>query len=129
MNGLALVKAVELTSKATDKNGSYPMLLNIIAGEAPSFRTIAGTLAQREEIYAGFTYLVSYTEGEVDPVHGRQFNWSNLGEVTSKLDVVKTSKELGTAKVIDVAKKSGVIEQSPENNVPAIQEPATQGAE
>ena len=84
-----------------DKNGKMPVLLNVVAGQCPSKRVIAGTVAERNNFETGKAYLFSATEGESSMEHGRQFNFSAVKEA-SLIEVVQAQQLMGPALIIDV---------------------------
>ena len=84
-----------------DKNGKMPILLNVIAGQAPNKRILAGTLAERNGFEVGKAYLVQATEVEPDVEYGRQFNFTAVKEA-SLMEVVEAGKHLGPAALLDV---------------------------
>ena len=101
MNGVSLITVKSWNTTNLDRNGLAPLLLKVVAGQMPNRAIISGTIAQNEGFEPNKTYLCQYTEGEPSAEHGRQFRFTNLGEV-SGLDVIKATKELGAAQVVDV---------------------------
>lgn len=87
----------------SDKNGNFPVLLNVLSGKCPNKRVIAGTMAINMDIQPGQTYLFNWTEGIIDPDYGRQFNFEKVKEINA-LEVIQVAKELGEAELLDVAK-------------------------
>ena len=100
----------------SDKNGNFPVLLNVLSGKCPSKRVLSGTMAINMEIEPGNTYMFSWEEAEVDETYGRQFNFSKV-KLVSALEIVQTAKELGEAQLIDAnnvtsKKKEEVTEEA-----------------
>ena len=96
----------------SDKNGLYPVLLDVISGNCPSKRALAGTIAANLNITPGKTYLFEYVEGEPHEFHGRQFNFKVIKEMNA-LEIIQSSKELGKANVFEISKvESKVTEEA-----------------
>lgn len=83
----------------SDKNGNFPILLNVLSGKCPSKRVIAGTMAINMGVEAGKAYMFSWTELPEDETYGRQFQFSKIKELTA-LEIVQASKELGAQHLI-----------------------------
>ena len=83
-----------------DKNGKMPVILNVVAGQCPNKRVVAGTVAERNGFITGKAYLFQATEGEPDAEHGRQFNFTAVKEATL-MEVVEAGKLLGPAALLD----------------------------
>ena len=83
-----------------DKNGKMPVILNVVAGQCPNKRIVAGTIAERNGFVVGKAYLFQATEGEPDAEHGRQFNFTAVKEA-SLMEVVEAGKLLGPAALLD----------------------------
>lgn len=86
-----------------DSNGKAPFIINVSAGLAPNRTILSGTVGENLGLEDGHTYLFQVRETEISPDYGRQFNWTKLQEITSALEIVKVSNELGAAQVFDVA--------------------------
>lgn len=85
-----------------DKNGMENVYLTPIAGKMPNrAMVVAGTVAERAGLKVGSTLMVLIGERAADPVYGRQFNHTVLGEVKPQ-EILDLRKELGNALVIDV---------------------------
>ena len=92
MEGIALVVTSEWKKdNKIDINGNLPMLLACVAGVMPSRSIINGTVALNMGLDANKTYLIQYKEGESDAEYGRQFNFTNLGQV-SVLEILSAKK-------------------------------------
>ena len=100
------------TPASPDKHGKMPVILNVVAGQAPNKRIVAGTLAERNGYEVGKAYLFQATEGEPDAEYGRQFNFTAIKEATL-MEVVEAGKHLGPAALLDVT--SEVEVQAPIN--------------
>lgn len=90
-------------STVKDKNGCEAIILTPLAGAIPSKRTLAGTIAQRNQMFEGDVFMVQIDELPVDPVNGRQFGWQNLGSLKG-VELIKTIKELGDPSIYDATK-------------------------
>ena len=115
-----------------DKNGMENVYLTPIAGKMPNrAMVVAGTVAERAGLKIGSTLMVLIGERAADPVYGRQFNHTVLGEVKPQ-EILGLRKELGSALVIDVtdgatADAGNILEGNgqPANNAhPAAATPA-----
>tara|TARA_R110002060_G_scaffold37860_1_gene48968 strand:- start:408 stop:758 length:351 start_codon:yes stop_codon:yes gene_type:complete len=83
-----------------DKHGKMPVILNVIAGQCPNKRVVAGTIAERNGFITGKAYLFQATEGEPNAEYGRQFNFTAVKEATL-MEVVEAGKLLGPAALLD----------------------------
>jgi hypothetical protein len=108
-NEIALVVATTFSNGNLDKNGLEPMLLKCIAGKSVNKSILSGTIAERSGFEPNKSYLVSIVEGETDEVYGRQFSFTNLGEM-SGIELIKASKELGKALILNVLEEELVGE-------------------
>jgi len=84
-----------------DKHGKYPIILVPVAGKIPNRQVISGTVADREGFSINQTYMVQVIERESDAQYGRQFTFTNLGQLGG-VDVIKAAKELGEASVFNI---------------------------
>jgi len=96
-----LAVASSWNSGKGDKNGLAPILLKCVAGKAVNKSIISGTIAESLGIKENHTYMISVTEGEVDETYGRQFNFTNLGEV-SGVAILDAYARLGNSVIVDV---------------------------
>lgn len=85
-----------------DKNGENPVMIQCIAGKMPNRNVLSGTVAQRAGFEVGKTYLMQVREAGVDSVFGVDFNFVKIKELESGLDIAKTTRELGPAKILTV---------------------------
>lgn len=85
-----------------DKNGKMPVILNVVAGQCPNKRIVAGTIAERNGFVVGKAYLFQATEGEPTAEYGRQFNFTAIKEA-SLMEVVEAGKLLGPAALLDAS--------------------------
>ena len=102
MNGIAVITVKSWNAGNADKHGKLPMLLKVVAGKVPNRSIISGTIAEREGFVENNSYLCQYTESAESETYGRQFNFSNLGQI-SGMEIIKATAELGEAVVVDVA--------------------------
>lgn len=86
-----------------DKNGKMPVILNVLGGSAPNARILSGTIAENEGFTVGKAFVVSCSETETDPEHGRRFRFSNAGElnVMDTIDLL-TSGKMSAPEIVDV---------------------------
>lgn len=96
-----VVSAFQKPGSEADKNGLQNVYLTPIAGKIPNqAMVVSGTVAQKAGLVVGSTLMVMVTERQSDPVYGRQFSHTVLGEV-KPTDILNLRKELGAAVVID----------------------------
>lgn len=100
-NEIALVVATQFNNGNLDKNGLEPMLLKCIAGKSVNKSIISGTIAERSGFEPNKSYLVSIIEKDSDETYGRQFDFTNLGELNG-IELIKAKKELGNALIMNV---------------------------
>jgi hypothetical protein len=100
-NEIALVVATTFSNGNLDKNGLEPMLLKCIAGKSVNKSILSGTIAERSGFEPNKSYLVSIIEKDSDEVYGRQFDFTNLGELNG-IELIKAKKELGNALIMNV---------------------------
>jgi hypothetical protein len=127
MNGMFLCTAKQFNKidestgeVKVDKNGLPSVLLNVLAGKAPNRNIISGTIADREGFEIGKSYLVSFNEREADEEHGRQFNFTKVGEA-SIMDVLQAKAQLGDAVIVSVDGTSTDGEGTPETKEEEIE--------
>lgn len=128
---VAVVGKFSKPGSEADKNGMENVYLTPIAGKMPNrAMVVAGTVAERAGLKIGSTLMVLIGERAADPVYGRQFNHTVLGEVKPQ-EILGLRKELGSALVIDVtdgaaANGAGnILEGQPANNAhPAAATPS-----
>lgn len=102
--GMAVVSPVIFNNGGVaDKNGNMPIMLRPVAGKLPNRFVISGTVAANEGFEVGQSYLIDITEREADAQYGRQFQYRRLMTITSPLELVKITKELGQAVIFDAA--------------------------
>lgn len=102
--GMAVVSPVVFNNGgAVDKNGNMPIMLRPVAGKLPNRFVISGTIAANEGFEVGDSYLIDITEREPDAQYGRQFQFRKLMTISSPLELVKITKELGQAVIFDAA--------------------------
>jgi hypothetical protein len=113
---MIIVSPAEFTQGSLDKNGLMPVILRVIAGQSPNRLVLSGTIAAREGLNVGSSYLVQVQEGQTDEVYGRQFRHTNLGQI-SGLDLIKAMKELGSPSIFSVDAKEPEPKPQPEPKV------------
>jgi hypothetical protein len=109
-SGMAAVVVKAWNAGNADKNGNTPVLLKCVAGTMPNRAIISGTVAENEGLVENSTYLVSITEGDIDAEYGRQFNFTNLGEL-GMMDIISAQKELGKSVVFDASASEESVEE------------------
>ena len=85
----------------TRKDKDDSVLLYCIAGKIPNRNVIAAQIAANQGFELGKKYEVDVQEREAHELHGRQFNFVNLGEWTGSVSAAR--KEYGDPIVSDVA--------------------------
>lgn len=97
-----------------DKNGKMPIILNVVAGRAPSTRVLSGTVAERAGFVVGKSYLVNSTEGEPDEEYGRRFTFDATKELDA-MEILSAVDKLGIAQIVDVLEtaKAGASQPQP----------------
>jgi len=104
---VAVVGAFTKVGSEADKNGLQNVYLKCIAGKVPNKAlVVAGTVAQRAGMAIGQTLLIMVDERESDPVYGRQFSHTVLGEVKPQ-EILGLRKDLGEPTIVDV--NEGVV--------------------
>lgn len=99
---VAVVGAFTKAGSEADKNGLQNVYLKCIAGKVPNKAlVVAGTVAQRAGMAIGQTLLIMVDERESDPVYGRQFSHTVLGEVKPQ-EILGLRKDLGEPTIVDV---------------------------
>lgn len=101
-NELSLVKTVLYQGTDTaDKNGKMPIMLLPISGKFPSLKQVnSGSLCERKGVEVGKVYLVRTIFKGTSLVHGADFDWEPLQEITSGLEMIKLTQELGEGEVV-----------------------------
>jgi len=104
---VAVVGAFTKVGSEADKNGLQNVYLKCIAGKVPNKAlVVAGTVAQRAGMAIGQTLLIMVDERESDPVYGRQFSHTVLGEVKPQ-EILGLRKDLGEPTIVDVNEGAG----------------------
>lgn len=103
-NSNCVVTVKPFNNGTTDKNGKQPVILQIIAGKAPNRMVISGTVAETSGFNIGSVYYANCREVEANE-YGRQFRWTTIQEVTSVVDTVALTNQLGNPDVFDVDAK------------------------
>jgi hypothetical protein len=94
--GMVAVAVKDFTREGTeaDKNGHYPVILQVFAGKAPNRIVISGTVAINGGLIPGKSYIAQCREQEYNEEYGRQFIWTALSEM-SVMDILTAPKALG----------------------------------
>lgn len=87
-----------------DKNGEGAVMIQCIAGRMPARNVISGTVAQRSGFEVGKTYLINIREAGHHEVHGMQYDFIKIKELSSGSDIVDTCLKLGDPIVFNVGK-------------------------
>jgi len=98
---MIIATAKNFTQGNVDKNGKAPVILNVLAGQCPNRTVISGTVAEREGLEVGKSYLIQVRETKTDTKHGRQFVFSKAGEL-SPMDILSAVTQLGNAEIFDI---------------------------
>ena len=101
--GKVVVSVKIFTGKTAtaDVNGLEPIYLKVIGGKSPNRTILSGTVADNEGFEVGKTYLAQVSEDEVHEVHGRQFIWTKIVEM-SAMDVLDAENRVGAPVMFDV---------------------------
>ena len=108
----AIVTVATFGKESIDKNGKQAVILLPVAGKIPNRNVLAGTTAERSGFETGKSYLTSVRETEASDEFGRQFAWTKICEVTSPLEIIKSTELLGEGGIYEVED----TEQSVETN-------------
>lgn len=93
-----------------DKNGKYPVMLQIIAGKCPNRQVLSGTVAERADIEVNKTYLMQVRESGTDKQFGTDFTFVKIKELTTGADIVEACKNLGKPEIETVLRPAGFEE-------------------
>lgn len=93
-----------------DKSGNMPIILNVLSGKCPNKRMISYGWAVTQGMELGKSYLIDPIETEEHAVHGRQFQFNKVKEV-SALEIMENAEKF-PAKIYDVTTKSTVHENN-----------------
>lgn len=86
-----------------DSNGVMPFFCTVIAGKCPNRQTISGTVAKQQGFELDKTYLIQVREVGFHDIHGPQYDFIKLVELTGK-DIIDVSESLGDPQVFIVEK-------------------------
>lgn len=107
-NEMIVVSVTNFSGTTTpDKNGKSSVMLQCIAGKMPNRNVLSGTVAERAGFEVGKTYLVQCRERGYDQVFGTDFTFVKIQELTSGLDIIKATKELGAPEIITIGRPEG----------------------
>lgn len=102
-NSNVLVSVNPFNQGTPDKNGKSPVILNVVAGQAPNRLVLAGTVAENSGFEVGHVYYANCREIEANE-YGRQFRWTVIQESKSVVETAELSKALGQPQVFDASK-------------------------
>lgn len=99
MSTIAIVSTGVFTKRGPSKTSNkYPMIFTPISGSIPDKRVLAAEIAENSGFEPHRTYMISVSETEPSDEWGRQFQFTNLGELNG-LDLIKAQKELGPGSI------------------------------
>ena len=105
----AVINVVKFGGSATpDSNGKLPIMLLAVSGTIPNRNVLSGTVAINLGFEVGKSYLVDCKLRGVDDEFGPTYNWTNLLEMKSAMDILDMDERLGEGNITQVTK--------PENN-------------
>lgn len=92
-----------------DKNGSMPVMIQCVAGKMPNRQVMSGTVAERQGLEVGKTYLIQVRERGFDKVFGEDFTWTKLMEIVDPLRIIELKKKeyLGEPQIITIDRPDG----------------------
>jgi len=115
----------EFTNGKLDKNGESPVMLTILAGKAPNRNVLSGTIAKREGLEVGKTYMLQVTEGKASEEFGRQFVFTKVNEV-SVMDILNGLTALGPAAIFSIdqadAPDATTVPETIKEGIPAFED-------
>ncbi len=111
---------------SSDKNGENPVMLQLIAGKMPNRNVLSGTVAQRAGIEIGKTYLMNVREAGVDKIFGADYTFVKVYELKTGEDIVKASKELGKAHIMNIERPDEFEESGYKRKSDAVEGVKTQ---
>lgn len=89
-----------------DKNGNMPVAFRCLAGTMPNLGSVlSGTVSKSLQFKVGSRYLVSFEEGDTDPVHGRRITVKNMG-LASIQDISDVTDVYGAARIEKIDAKA-----------------------
>ncbi len=90
-----------------NKNGKFPVMLQLIAGKMPNRNVMDGTVAERQGIEVGKTYLMQVREQGVDKVFGTDFTFTKIKELLTGKDIQDTTENMPKPEIITVKRPEG----------------------
>lgn len=96
---------------STDKNGEFPVMLQLLAGKMPNRNVLSGTVAQRLGVEVGHTYLMMVRKQGEDKVFGEDFTFIKVRELNTGKDIIEASKELSEPQIVEIARPKGFEDQ------------------
>lgn len=112
INEMIVVSVTPFSGTITpDKNGNFPVMLQLIAGKMPNRNVLSGTVAERIGIEVGRTYLMRVREQGEDKLFGRDFTFIKLKELETGKDIIEASKELSEPQIIIIERPNEFKDQ------------------
>lgn len=107
-NEMIVVSATPFRGTSSpDKNGKYPVMLQLIAGKMPNRNVMSGTVAELAGVEIGRTYLMNVRENGFDKVFGPDFTFIKVKELTTGKDIIDACKELSKPEMLTVTRPAG----------------------
>lgn len=107
-NEMLVVAITPFSGTSTpDKNGNQAIMMQCIAGKMPNRNVLSGTVASRVGLEIGKTYLINCREQGFDKLFGPDYVFVKVKELETGEDIIRASKELGTAEVFTVLRPEG----------------------
>ena len=104
---VVVCSAFQKPGSLADKNGIENVFLTVVAGKIPNQAiVVSGTVAEKAGLTIGSTKLVMVNERDEDPVYGRQFSHTVLGDVAPS-EILGLRRELGNPVVVDTTGTEG----------------------
>lgn len=112
LNEMIVVTVTPFSGTSTaDKNGEFPVMLQLIAGRMPNRQVLSGTVAKRQGIEVGETYLMQVRERGFDKVFGPDYNFTRVKKLETGKDIIEASKELCEPFVVEVPRPEGFVDE------------------
>jgi hypothetical protein len=90
-----------------DKNGEYPVMIQCMAGRMPNRNVIAGTVAKRQGLEVGHTYIIQVRKQGKDLVFGDQFTWLRVMEIKDPVALLNACEKLGPPEIMIIDRPAG----------------------
>lgn len=92
---------------SSDKNGEFPVMLQLLAGKMPNRNVMSGTVAQRAGIEVGKTYLMQVRQQGTDKQFGEDFTFTKISELKTGKDIIEASRELEEPRIVTINRPEG----------------------